>query len=121
MLDTVAAYDDTCDFLSKIALDKDALTKTIVGTIGEIDSYQLPDAKGRSSFMRHLLGVTDAERQQRREEVLGTTEKDFKEFANVLAAVKGPEGRVVAVTSKGDLEEAHKKQPDYFEKVTNVM
>ena len=117
----MAAYDDTCDFLSKISLDKDALTKTVVGTIGEIDSYQLPDAKGRSSFARHVLGITDAERQQRREEVLGTTEKDFKEFADVLAAVKGPAGRVVAVTSKGDLDAAHKKQPGFFEKVSNVM
>ena len=69
LLDTVKAYDDTCDFLSKIDLDDAALTRTIVGAIGDIDAYQLPDSKGRTAFTRHLLGITDEERQQRREQV----------------------------------------------------
>ena len=57
------------DFLRSLELDKDALTKAIIGTIGDIDSYQLPDAKGHTAFMRHLLKVTEEERQQRREQV----------------------------------------------------
>lgn len=36
---------------------QDALTKAIIGTIGDIDSYQLPDAKGYTAFLRHLLKV----------------------------------------------------------------
>lgn len=59
-------------------MDKDALTKAIIGTIGDIDGYQLPDAKGYTAFMRHVLGVTDGERQQRRDEILATSNKDFK-------------------------------------------
>jgi hypothetical protein len=35
-------------------------TKAIVGTMGELDTYQLPDSKGYTSLMRHLLGVTEA-------------------------------------------------------------
>ena len=46
--------------------------------MGDIDSYQLPDSKGYTAFMRHVLGVTDEERQQRRDEILGTTIKDFR-------------------------------------------
>ena len=71
-------YDGTADFLRKLELDEDALTKAIIGTIGDIDSYQLPDAKGYTAFLRHILGVTDEERQQRREQILGTTLKDFR-------------------------------------------
>lgn len=52
--------------------------QAIIGTIGDIDSYQLPDAKGYTAFMRHVLKVTDEERQQRREEVLGVSLKDFR-------------------------------------------
>ena len=74
----VDVYDGTADFLRTLDLDEDALTKAIIGTIGDIDSYQLPDAKGYTAFMRHLLGVTDEERQQRREQILGTTLKDFR-------------------------------------------
>jgi Zn-dependent M16 (insulinase) family peptidase len=74
----VDVYDGTADFLRKLELDEDALTKAIIGTIGDIDSYQLPDAKGYTAFLRHILGVTDEERQQRREQILGTTLKDFR-------------------------------------------
>lgn len=77
-------YDGTADFLRKLELDEDALTKAVIGTIGDIDSYQLPDAKGYTAFMRHLLGVTDEERQQRREQILGTTVKDFRSAHQAL-------------------------------------
>lgn len=109
------------EFLRNIDMDNDALVKSIIGTIGDVDSYQLPDAKGRTAFMRHLLGVTDAERQLRREQILGTTNADFRAFADVLEAVKGPEARVVAVTSKGAVEKAHESRPGFFDEVTTVL
>lgn len=56
----------TVDFLRSLELTPDELSKAVIGTIGDIDSYQLPDAKGRTAFMRHLLEVSDEERQQRR-------------------------------------------------------
>ena len=55
-----------------------ASLQAIIGTIGDVDAYQLPDAKGHTAMMRHILGVSDAERQQRREEILGTTIHDFR-------------------------------------------
>ena len=52
--------------------------QAIIGTMGDIDAYQLPDAKGYAAMSRYLLGVSDEERQQRRDEILGTSAKDFK-------------------------------------------
>ena len=68
----------TVDFLRKLELDNDSLTKSIIGTIGDVDSYQLPDSKGRTAFMRHILGISDAERQERRDQILSTSLKDFR-------------------------------------------
>ena len=59
-------------------MDDDALTKAIIGTMGDVDGYQLPDAKGYTALMRHLLQVSDSERQQRREEILSTSPSHFK-------------------------------------------
>lgn len=56
----------TIDFLKGVDLTPDELSKAIIGTIGDIDAYQLPDAKGRTAFMRYLLEVSEEERQQRR-------------------------------------------------------
>ncbi len=67
-----------CACCHRLEVDDDALTKAIIGTIGDVDSYMLPDAKGATAFARYLLGVSDEERQQRRDQILGTTAKDFK-------------------------------------------
>jgi hypothetical protein len=48
-------------------LSSEELTKSIIGTIGDLDAYQLPDAKGWTSMTRTLVGLTDTRRQQFRE------------------------------------------------------
>lgn len=60
LLKTLDIYDGTADFLRKLEMDDDTLAKSIIGTIGDVDSYQLPDAKGysRSHTARsHLFEV----------------------------------------------------------------
>eukprot|EP00246_Nothoceros_aenigmaticus_P001222 TRINITY_DN11663_c0_g1_i1.p1 TRINITY_DN11663_c0_g1~~TRINITY_DN11663_c0_g1_i1.p1 ORF type:complete len:1083 (+),score=216.91 TRINITY_DN11663_c0_g1_i1:65-3313(+) len=114
LLKTVDIYDGTVDFLRELELDQDALTKAIIGTIGDMDSYQLPDAKGYSSLVRYLLGVTEEERRQRRQQVLSTSIKDFHEFADALASVRD-RGVVVAVASAEDLGAANEERPGFFD------
>lgn len=46
LLKTLDVYDATANFLRELELDDDTLTKAIIGAIGDVDSYQLPDAKG---------------------------------------------------------------------------
>ncbi|XP_050211088.1 presequence protease 1, chloroplastic/mitochondrial-like [Mercurialis annua] len=113
LLKTVDVYDGTGDFLRELEMDDDTLTKAIIGTIGDIDGYQLPDAKGYSSLLRHLLGITEEERQRRREEILSTSLKQFKEFGDAIDAVKN-KGVVVAVASPDDVDAANKEFPNYF-------
>lgn len=48
LLKTLDVYDGTSNFLKELEMDDDALTKAIIGTIGDVDAYQLPDAKGYS-------------------------------------------------------------------------
>jgi Zn-dependent M16 (insulinase) family peptidase len=120
LLKTVDVYDGAAEFLRTLELSKEEIDKAIIGTIGDIDAYQLPDAKGRTAMMRHLLGVSDAERQQRREEVLGTTAADFRAFGDALAAAR-PKGVVVAVTSADKVEAALAERPGFFQDVKRVL
>lgn len=50
LLKTLEVYDETAKFLRELDMDDDALTKAIIGTIGDVDAYQLPDAKGYSRY-----------------------------------------------------------------------
>jgi Zn-dependent M16 (insulinase) family peptidase len=83
--DTLAAFDGMADFLRAFTPDKAQLTQAIVGAIGDLDAYQLPDAKGAQSLARWLTDDTEAARALMREEILSTTPRHFKEFAEVLA------------------------------------
>ena len=47
----------------------------------------LPDTKGYVSMLRHLAGDSEEVRQRMRDEILGTTAKDFRAFAEVLEKV----------------------------------
>ncbi len=98
LMGTLQNYDGTADFLRKLDLSDDELTKGIIGAISSLDAYQLPDAKGYTSMIWHLLGESDASRQQYREQVLRTTQADFKAFAEVLGQVK-EQGQVVVLGS----------------------
>jgi presequence protease len=116
---TIDIFDQSAKFLRDLELSDDELTKGIIGAIGDIDDYKLPDAKGYSSMSQHLAKVTDEDRQQIRDEVLGTTKADFKKFADVLEAFK-TEGIVKILGSGKSIEEMTVKQPGWLT-VTNVL
>ena len=88
LADTLEAYGQTADFLKNLQLDEDELTRALIGAIGGIDTYLLPDAKGYTDMLRYLTGQTDEKRQSLRDELLSTTADDFKEFADVLSMDK---------------------------------
>lgn len=84
---TIENYDKAAAFLKQLdtsRLSDNELTKAIIAAIGDIDAYQLPDAKGFTSMLRHLTGRTDALRQKVRDEVLSTNGEDFIAFGEVL-------------------------------------
>ncbi|KAK9691159.1 hypothetical protein RND81_09G179900 [Saponaria officinalis] len=114
LLKTLDIYDETGNFLRGLEMDDETLAKAIIGTIGDVDSHQLPDAKGYSSLLRHLLGVTEEEREIRRDEILSTRLKDFREFGDAIDVVKNS-GVVVAVASPDDVEAAKKTKSDFFQ------
>ncbi|NNJ11205.1 peptidase M16 [Chloroflexales bacterium ZM16-3] len=110
LLATLDIYDRTGDFLRGLALDRVALERAIIGTISDIDSYQLPDAKGSTAMWRYLLGATDEYRQGLREEILDATEADLKAFADAVDAVRD-QGVIAVVGSAEAVEAANKDRP----------
>lgn len=84
LLETLTNYDRASEFLRQLQLNEDQLTKSIIGVIGDIDAYRLPDAKGYASMVRYLINYTEEAHQQFRDEVLSTTPAHFAAFAEVL-------------------------------------
>ncbi len=114
LLKTLENYDQTAQFLKQLELSEDELTKSIIGVIGQIDNYQLPDAKGYTAMVRYLMGETDEKLQQVRDEVFSTTDNDFKAFADILQQVN-EKGLVVVLGSQEAIEQANIERSNWLE------
>ncbi|NUM45349.1 MAG: hypothetical protein HUU38_11645 [Anaerolineales bacterium] len=120
LLATIDNYDGTSAFLRNLNLSDDELTKAIIGTISDLDGYQLPDAKGYSAFVRHLTGITDENRQQLRDEVLGTTQTHFRAFADVLDELNR-HGQVVVLGSAEKIGKANEEKGGNWLEIKKVL
>ncbi|WP_147819668.1 insulinase family protein [Salidesulfovibrio onnuriiensis] len=103
---TIQAYDGVADFLENLEVPQDELEKSIIGAIGELDTYMLPDAKGFAATARELVGETDAFRQEVRDQILSTTREDFKKLAQAARIVA--ENGAITVLGDSDAMQASK-------------
>jgi presequence protease len=120
LLDTLDNYDQSAQFLRDLKLSQDELVKSIIGAIGLIDAYQLPDAKGYTSLMRYLTHDGDDVRQRMREEILATSSADFTRFADLLAQVN-TQGSVVVLGSQDAIEKANAARGNNWLRTLKVL
>jgi len=105
--ETLEIYDDVTNYLLNAPLSPEEIGKDIIGTIGDLDSYLLPDQKGFSSVQRYLMGLTDEKRQTMRDEVLNTSLDDFRLLGKALQNFSA-QGKIVVLGSKDKIEEFSK-------------
>jgi Zn-dependent M16 (insulinase) family peptidase len=120
LLGTINNYDGAAAFLREHAPSEEEVTRTVIGVIGDMDDYMLPDAKGYTSMVRYLAKDTEEARQKLRDEVLSTTPQDFVKFADVLDDVNR-HGRVVVMGSPQAVEKANNDKGGDWLKVLKVM
>lgn len=110
LLSTLDNYAGVPQFLRSLDLSQGELTKGIIGAIGELDTYLLPDAKGYTSMARYLTRFDAEARQTYREQILGASQADFKALAEVLQAA-GQEPQVVVLGSAEAINKANQQKP----------
>ncbi|MDR3568157.1 MAG: insulinase family protein [Syntrophobacteraceae bacterium] len=114
LMKTLENFDGAAQFLREVDLSDDEVAKSVVGAIGEIDSYMLPDTKGYVSMLRTFTGETEDFRQKMRDQILATTAKDFREFAEVLDSVNR-DGIVKVLGSQAAIESALAERPGWLQ------
>lgn len=81
---TLGAYDGLAKYLREFTPTQAQLEQAIVGAVGTVDAYLLPDAKAAQSLAFYLSGQTAELRQKMREQMLATSAADFRQFADAL-------------------------------------
>lgn len=84
--ESLKTFDGVAAHLSGKTPDKRELESAIIGAIGDVDAYLLPEAKGEAALYRHIAGDSAERRAKMRDEILSTTAKDVANFGEVLAA-----------------------------------
>ena len=119
LLKTLETYKETSKFLKSLKINEFELNKSIIGAIGDIDSYQLPDAKGYTAMLRYLLNVSDEERQTIRDQLLSTSSRNFNEFAEVLERLN-QESNIVILGSGNSIQKANEENGEFL-KISQVL
>lgn len=104
---TLEIYDKAPEALLGAEITKEDILQGVIGAVGDLDSPLSADQKGYASMVQYLTGETAPDRQKWRDEVLGSTENDFKEFAKNLENVSKV-GSVAVVGSQAAIDEANK-------------
>ena len=109
LLKTLDAYDGAAKAL-RAEIGETDLVRSVIGVVGDLDRPEFVDAKGYSAMWRILNGTTDELRQQRRDEILGTSRADFLALAEAIEAVAA-EGHVVVLGGEAAINAANEKRP----------
>ncbi len=114
---TISVYRKVAEYLERAQVPPEEIQKSIIGTIGDIDAYQLPDAKGFNALLNILAGYTQETRQRIRDQVLSA---DSSIFARLGAMVSDAlqNSMVVALSSHDRIEKAASGLPSPMERLT---
>jgi Zn-dependent M16 (insulinase) family peptidase len=119
LVQTLDVYDRTGAFLREAEISEAELVKSIIGVIGRVDHYKLPDAKGFVSTLHYLIEETDDSLQRFRDEILAARPEHFRAFGKTLDAL-AETAEVVAMGSPEAIAAANAKRQGLLA-VTKVL
>ncbi|MCL1889137.1 MAG: insulinase family protein [Desulfovibrionaceae bacterium] len=82
---TLRCFDECAAQLVAAPPDRRTLETAIIGAIGELDAYLLPEARGRAAYRRAICLDTQERRARLRAEALAASPRDFTAFGEILA------------------------------------
>ena len=85
LLETLAVFDGTADYAAHFTASEREMDKFIIGTMSGVDTPLTPMMKGDAAATCYLRGITEADRQQRRAEILATRQEDIRALAPLIA------------------------------------
>lgn len=109
-------YEKTADYIMNFSADERDITKYIIGTFSTLDTPLTPQAKGARSLSMHLAGISEADLQKERDEILAVTIEDIRALHNIIRAVI-KEDYICVIGNEGKIVE----NKEMFKEVKNLL
>lgn len=87
LAESLAVYDQVAEYVANFSCSERDLEKYIIGTMSELEMPKTPSQKANESNSDFITGLTFADHQKIRTEVLSTTLDDIRGFAPLIKAV----------------------------------
>ena len=84
LTETLSVFDGTADYVRNFAASEREMDKYIIGTMSNIDTPLTPQMKGAAAATCWLRGITPADRQQSRDEILSTRQENIRALADLI-------------------------------------
>jgi len=100
-LDTFAGVPE---FIRSFEADENGMTKYIIGTISGIDTPLTPSVQGGLGLSAYMNGVSEADMQKERDQILDATDADIRKLADLVECVI-KQGNICVVGSSLAIED----------------
>lgn len=86
LAETLAVFDGTADYIRNFEASEREMDKFIIGTMSGVDTPLTPQMKGSAAVTCWMRGITKADRQKNRDEILATRQQDVRKLADLVDA-----------------------------------
>lgn len=97
-------YEKTADYVANFDAEERDITKYIIGTFSTLDSPLTPQAMGKRSLSMYLAGISEADLQKERDEVLNVTLEEIRALHKLIKAVLDA-GNICVIGNEGRIME----------------
>lgn len=87
LAETNDVFEGIPQYLENFDVEEREMTKYIIGTMSDVDMPLSPKAKGRLALGMYRSGITEADLQKERDEILAMEAADVRKLAEVVRAV----------------------------------
>ncbi len=108
---TLEVFRAAPEYLKSVELSDAELKQAIVGAVGDLDAYMLPDAQGNAAMARILAGDDEPGRDRMRREIFASSLEDFRRFGDFLEKAMR-DAHVVALGTRESLAGLKDELPD---------
>lgn len=104
LTETIAVFDETAAYLADFSVSEREMDKYVIGTMSAVDAPLTSQMKGEAAAECYIRGISQADRQQIRNEILATRQEDIVSLAALVAACM-EENYVCALGGEGKIRE----------------
>lgn len=112
---TNEVYEKIPEYIRGFRADEREMTKYIIGTLGNMDAPLYPEGKGQRAITAYLKKLTLEELQAERDEILGATDADIRNLADLIQAVLS-DGNFCVIGNENNIQ----KEKELFKKIRNL-